>query len=164
MPDTVELSATLEDYLEAMARVIAEKGTARVRDIAEALSVHKSTVTAALRSLSEKGLVDYAPYEIATLTSKGEEVARRIVHRHEVIRSFLVQVLSVNEERAEANACRMEHDLDREVLERLHLFAEFVKRCPHCGQERLQAFQEYYERESTPPQDEGSALAPQEVE
>ena len=39
-------------------------------------------------------------------------------------------------------------DLDREVLERLRLFAEFVKRCPHCGQERLQAFREYYRRES----------------
>lgn len=148
MPDALELSAALEDYLEAMAQVIAEKGTARVRDIAAALSVHKSSVTGALRSLSEKGLVDYAPYEIATLTPEGQEVARRIVHRHEVIRHFLVEVLSVREELAEADACRMEHDLDREVLERLRLFAEFVKRCPHCGEERLQAFQEYYEREN----------------
>ena len=148
MPDIVELSATLEDYLEAMARVIAEKGTARVRDIAAALSVHKSTVTAALRALSEKGLVDYAPYEIATLTPQGQEVARRIARRHEVIRSFLVDVLSVDEDMAEANACRMEHDLDREVLERVRLFAEFVKCCPHCGMERLEAFQDYYRRET----------------
>jgi DtxR family Mn-dependent transcriptional regulator len=143
-----ELSAALEDYLEAMAQVIAERGTARVRDIATALSVHKSSVTGALRSLAEKGLVDYAPYEIATLTPKGQEIARRIAHRHEVIRGFLVGVLSVDEAMAEANACRMEHDLDREVLERLRLFAEFVNRCPHCGQERLQAFQQYYERET----------------
>jgi len=146
--DFVGLTATLEDYLQAMAQVIAEKGAARVRDIAVALSVHKSSVTGALRSLAEKGLVDYAPYEIATLTPEGEEVARRIAHRHEVIRTFLVEVLSVKAERAEANACLVEHDLDREVLERLRLFAEFVKRCPHCGRERLQAFQEYYERES----------------
>jgi len=148
MPDTVELSSTLEDYLETMARMIAEKGAARVRDIAAALSVHKSTVTGALRSLSEKGLVDYAPYEIATLTPKGQEVARRMAHRHKVIRNFLVEVLALDEQVAEASACRMEHDLDREVLERLRVFAEFVKRCPHCGWERLQAFQDYYERES----------------
>jgi len=148
MPDIAELSSTLEDYLEAMARVIAEKGMARVRDIAAALNVHKSTVTGALRSLCEKGLVDYAPYEIATLTAQGQEVARRIVRRHEVIRSFLVDVLSVDEDMAEANACRMEHDLDREVLERVRLFAEFVKRCPHCGKERLQTFRVYYRRES----------------
>ena len=148
MPETGELSAALEDYLEAMAQVIAEKGTARVRDIAAALSVHKSSVTGALRSLSVKGLVHYAPYEIATLTPKGQEVARRIARRHEVIRHFLVEVLSVGEDLAEANACRMEHALSREVLERVRLFAEFVKRCPHCGRERLQAFQGYYERES----------------
>ena len=148
MPDAMDLSATLEDYLAAMAQLVAEKGSARVRDMATALSVHKSSVTAALKALSEKGLVDYAPYEIATLTSQGQEVARRIAQRHEVIRSFLVDVLAVDEGMAEANACRLEHDLDREVLERVRLFAEFVKRCPHCGRERLQAVRDYYRRES----------------
>jgi DtxR family Mn-dependent transcriptional regulator len=149
MPDDLELSATLEDYLAAMARLIDEKGAARVRDMAAALSVHKSSVTAALKALSERGLVDYAPYEIATLTSRGEEVARRIVQRHEVIRSFLVDVLAVDDVLAESNACRLEHGLDREVLERVRLFAEFVNRCPHCGQERRQAFRDYCRRESS---------------
>jgi len=145
MADAPHLSSALEDYLEAMARVSAQKGAARVRDIAAALSVHKSSVTAALRALSQKGLVDYAPYEIATLTPQGQQVAERIARRHEVIRDFLVEVLSVDDDVAEANACRMEHDLDREVLERLRLFAEFVKHCPHCGKDRLEAFEEYYE-------------------
>jgi DtxR family Mn-dependent transcriptional regulator len=162
MAEPVELSATLEDYLETMRRVTAEKGAARVRDIAAALDVHKSTVTGALRSLSEKGLVDYAPYEIATLTPQGERIARRIARRHEVIRSFLMDVLSLDEDLAEANACRMEHGLDREVLERLRLFAEFVKRCPHCGQERLQAFRDYFEQEGNPPGDETPIPATQE--
>ena len=143
------LSATLEDYLEAMARLIDERGLARVRDIAAALSVHKSTVTTALRSLSEKGLVNYTPYEVATLTPQGREVAQRIADGHKVIRDFLVHVLSIDDGTADANACRMEHDLDREVLERLRQFAEFVKRCPHCGKERLQAFRRYYKREAT---------------
>lgn len=164
MPEDVELSAALEDYLRAMAQVIADKGTARVRDIAATLSVHKSTVTGALRNLSERGLVDYAPYEIATLTAKGEQVARRIARRHEVIRNFLLQVLSVSEDLAEAGACRMEHDLDRETLERLRLFAEFVKRCPHCGHERLQVFQDYYERQSSEPAAGGVASLTQEDE
>jgi len=162
MADGVGLSATLEDYLRAMAAVSAEKGSARVRDIAAALSVHKSTVTGALRSLAEKGMVNYAPYEIATLTPDGAKVARRVARRHGVIRTFLVETLCVDEEVAEASACSMEHDLDREVLERLRLFAEFLKRCPHCGQERLEAFQQYYERESARPQDAGVASLTQE--
>jgi Mn-dependent DtxR family transcriptional regulator len=42
----------------------------------------------------------------------------------------------------------MEHGLDKVVLDRLHLFAEFVKRCPHCGREQLRTFQESCERDS----------------
>ncbi|MFW6164527.1 MAG: metal-dependent transcriptional regulator [Planctomycetota bacterium] len=146
MAGSTALTAALENYLEVMARLTAERGMARVRDIAQALDVHKSTVTSALRSLADRGLVSYAPYEVAKLTPRGRAVARDIVDRHEVIRQFLVEVLSVDEAAADANACRMEHDLDRDVLERLRHFADFVRQCPHCGKERLEAFQQYYAR------------------
>jgi len=155
MAEAPALTATLEDYLGAIARLSAQKGSARVRDIAAALGVHKSTVTGALRSLAEKGLVNYAPYELATLTASGEQVARRMAGRYEVIRRFLVDVLALDEELAEAAACHMEHGLDRAVLGRLRLFAEFVARCPHCGRERLEAFRDYCERESAGPEGEG---------
>lgn len=143
MADALGLSATLENYLKAMAQLTAEKGLARVRDIADALAVHKSTVTAALRSLSERGLVDYAPYEVATLTPEGQLAADSVLERHEIIREFLVEVLFLDEGMAETSACRMEHDLDKEVLDRLQLFAEFMKQCPHCGEGRLHAFRTY---------------------
>ena len=142
------LSAALEVYLRVMARIQAQKGAARVRDMAAALAVHKSTVTGALRSLADKGLVRYAPYEIATLTPAGRRAAEDLTYRHVVIRSFLADVLSVPPAAAERNACRMEHALDKDVLERLGAFAEFVKHCPHCGRERVEAFRAYYGRRS----------------
>ena len=157
MADRQALSPTLESYPEAMARLVDEKGLAPARDIADVLSVHKSTVTAALKNLSEKGLVNYSPYEISTLTPRGRQIAQRIADRHDVIVGFLVEVLSVDEAMAQAAACRMEHDLDNEVLDRLRLFAEFVKRCPHCGKERLQAFEEYYERQSRTSEEQAQA-------
>jgi len=127
MSESAALSATLEDYLEAVSRLIAEKGRVRVLDIADALSVHKSTVTAALKSLTEKGLINYSPYESATLTAEGQEAANEIARRHEVVRRFLMDVLSLRKDVAEANACRMEHVLDKEVLDRLHLLCELVR-------------------------------------
>jgi len=127
------LSASLEDYIEAIARLIAEKGTARVRDIARALSVHKSTVTAALKGLSRRGLVNYSPYEVATLTPEGRRVANEIIQSHEVLRRFLADILLVDNEAANENACRMEHAVDQEVLDRLCLFTEFLKTCPLAG-------------------------------
>lgn len=145
MSDSHAVSAALEDYIEAIFHLIARKRVARVRDIAQALSVHKSTVTAALRSLSEKHLVNYAPYEAATLTPKGRRLAREVVRRHKVIRSFLSEMLLVEAGVAEENACRMEHVMDKDVLRRLSLFAEFVKECPRAGEDWLQRFGDFLE-------------------
>ena len=147
------LTPTLEDYLEAILRLVVEKGAARVRDIAKALSVDKSTVTTALHSLSEKGFVNYRPYKAPTLTSRGKKAAEDIVGRHKLIRRFLSQILLVSEDVADANACRMEHVLDKEVLERLSLFAEFVKECPRAGEDWLQMFGHYFEHGGVPQRD-----------
>lgn len=144
-PEAHALSATFEDYMEAISRLVAEKGAARVRDVARALSVHKSTVTAALKVLSDKDLVNYAPYEAATLTPRGKRIANEVARRHQVIQRFLSDVLLVPDDVAAANACRMEHVMDKEILRRLSRFAEFVKECPRAGEDWLRKFSDYYE-------------------
>lgn len=146
MTSSAPISTTGEDYLETICRLVGEKGVARVRDIAAALSVHKSTVSSSLKNLSEKGLVNYSPYEITTLTPQGREIAEDVVRRHEIIRDFFVQVLALGHDLADANACRAEHVLDAEVLERLASFARFVSECPSARQHCLKSFQTYYNR------------------
>jgi DtxR family Mn-dependent transcriptional regulator len=146
MTDPRAVSTCTEDYLEAILRLIAEKGAARVRDIANALSVHKSTVSWTLKNLAGKGLVNYSRYEITTLTTLGEKVAKDVVRRHEILRDFFVRVLALEGEVADANACRAEHILDAEVLERLAGFARFVSECPNARQHCLKNFQTYYNR------------------
>ena len=74
MPANLKVSASLEDYLEAIYHTVEAKGAARAKDIVMRLGVHNSSVTQALRSLSEKELINYAPYDVITLTDK----ARRI--------------------------------------------------------------------------------------
>jgi DtxR family Mn-dependent transcriptional regulator len=120
------ISASLENYLEAILTLVEEQGSARARDIARSVCVHKSTVTAALRSLSKKGLVHYSPYEVATLTPTGLEAASAITQKHRRIRRFLTDVLLLGERVAEDNACRMEHVMDAAVMERLGLFARLL--------------------------------------
>jgi len=140
MTATHTVSSTLEDYLEAILSLIEAKGEARVSDLAAELSVHKSTVTAALKALAEKGLLKYAPYETATLTVKGRGIARRVVHDHEVIRDFLRNILLVEEDAAEKNACRMEHVMDKAVLDRLVVFANSMKKCPQFAEQCLRLY------------------------
>jgi DtxR family transcriptional regulator, Mn-dependent transcriptional regulator len=134
------ISAAQEDYLEAILGLIQKKGVARVRDIADAMAVHKSTVTAALHGLSRKGLINYTPYEWATLTDDGTAAARRVTDKHTWIRRFLTDVLLVDDPVAERNACRMEHVMDREVIERLALFSQSVKTCARTGKDSFRSF------------------------
>jgi DtxR family transcriptional regulator, Mn-dependent transcriptional regulator len=141
--DASALSSEMEDYLETIAALFRANGQARVTDIAERLSVSKAGVTQALRSLAEKGLVDYRPYVSPTLTETGARVAERVQHRHDVLKRFLIKVLLIDPELAEANACRLEHAVDKSVLEHLAHFMDFVQRCPRGGAKWIRGY-EYY--------------------
>ncbi|MFC1836507.1 DtxR family transcriptional regulator [Thermodesulfobacteriota bacterium] len=125
-----KLTSAMEDYLEAIYHLEQEKRIARVRDIANRLHVKMSSVSSALKSLSSSGMISYDPHQYIILTDKGMEKAKEIVRRHETLKSFLTKVLSINEETAEENACRMEHHLEPDVMEKLVRFVEFVEMCP----------------------------------
>ena len=143
------VSATLEDYLETILTLDREKGAARVRDIAENLSVHKSTVSAMLKSLGEKGLISHAPYQVAQLTAEGRRIAEQVASDHSAIKTFLQDVLLLGDATAAENACRMEHVLDRRVVRRLTQFARFAQ----AGQsgDWLQHFSDFLAEESGQP-------------
>ena len=83
------LSGNLEDYLETILELQKDNTVARVKDIAKNLGVLSGTVTSALRTLSDKGLINYKPYSFITLTGKGEEIAKEVLRRHKVIKDFL---------------------------------------------------------------------------
>ena len=137
------LSASLEDYIKAIATISAEKQAARPKDISQRLDVNMSSVTGALRALADRGLVNYAPYEIVTLTNKGREVAREVVRKHEGIRDFLVKVLAVDEETAEKAACDMEHAVSPEVIDRFIRFLDYLEVCPRAGSSWAEEFGYY---------------------
>ena len=120
------ISASLEDYLEAIFWLVREQRVARSKDIAERMGVTKSSVTGALRQLTANGYINYDPYSFVTLTESGEELAEMIAHRHQVLADFLERVLGVEASAADANACRMEHAIDNDVLKRLIRFVKFL--------------------------------------
>jgi DtxR family Mn-dependent transcriptional regulator len=140
---SLQLSSSLEDYLEAIFQIVREKQAARAKDIADRLSVGRSSVTGALKALAEHELVNYAPYDIITLTGKGRTVAEEIVRKHEVLREFFVKVLSIEENEADAAACKLEHAISETVLQRFLEFVEFVERCPRGGTKWIKGFGYY---------------------
>lgn len=137
------LSRSLEDYLEAIYNLKIRTQVARVKDIAEAMGVKMPSVTEAIRSLASKGLVKHQPYENVELTDEGLDRARGIAHRHTAVKEFLVNVLGLDEERAESEACGIEHAIQPDTLDRLLSFAEFARACDDDRALRLEHFQHF---------------------
>lgn len=143
MTEAMQISASLEDYMEAIYHIVQEKQAAKPKDVAERLKVANSSVTGALKILAEKALINYAPYDIVTLTPAGKTYAADVVRRHEVLRDFLINVLAVDFKAADEAACRMEHATPKPILERLIQFAEFVQICPRGGEKWITGFRHY---------------------
>jgi DtxR family Mn-dependent transcriptional regulator len=146
------LSASLEDYLEAIYHIEDRKQAARAKDIAVSLDVRGASVTGALQALAKRKLINYAPYDVITLTSRGRHLARGVVSRHQVLHKFFVDVLDVDSEVAEKAACRMEHSLPRGIFERLIGFVEYLAEVPdEEGKKLIESFKsQWMEKENSP--------------
>ncbi|PID76863.1 MAG: DtxR family transcriptional regulator [Deltaproteobacteria bacterium] len=146
MKEKISLSASLEDYLEAIYHIIEKKLVARSKEIAARLGVSRASVTEALRTLSKKGLINYEPYEAITMTELGKEVAEEVVFKHESLKKFFIQVLDIDDETAESAACEIEHAAPSQVIDRMVSFTAFLKVCPRGGDEFIKGFAEFYEK------------------
>jgi len=140
MTELSDLSPNLEDYLEAIFVLESSEQKARAKDIADKLDVQRASVTGALHSLSQKGLINYTPYAAVTLTSEGFRIATKVVHRHKVLFEFLNTFLNVPADRAGTTACHMEHHIDDQTLECLIAFIQFIKSCPRTQGSWTEAF------------------------
>jgi Mn-dependent DtxR family transcriptional regulator len=116
--DTV-LREAGEDYLEAILKLEDTEQNVRSIDVAAELGVSRPSVNKALGVLKKAGMVDQQPYGRISLTSLGREKAHSVTARHEILRSFLVDVLGVDPVTADADACRMEHVVSEETMEKL---------------------------------------------
>ena len=140
------LSESLEDYLETILDLEREQKVARVKDIADKLGVLRGTVSGTLKTLAEKNLINYEPYSFITLTKEGARIAKEINRRHAVIKDFLQNVLLMDDQKADENACRMEHAMDKEAIDRLVQFIDYIQYCPRTGQDWIDAFVNYFTR------------------
>jgi len=127
------LSASLEDYIETIYHLVQQQQVARVKDIAMKLKVQNASVTGALQMLKKKELIHYAPYSYISLTEKGTEIAKNVIKKHSILRHFFVDVLIVDKKTAEENACRIEHFISNEILDKLADLTNFIKHCPKIG-------------------------------
>ena len=113
-----------EDYLEAILALEEDHKSVRLTDVALRLKVTKPSVNRAMKILQNDGYIHQESYGTIELTPKGRLKAAQVYRRHKVLTTFLGSILGVDDETAEAEACRMEHVLSSNTMERLAAFVE----------------------------------------
>ncbi len=123
-------TVAVEDYLEKIEQLIAQKGYARVVDIAEGLKISQASVTAMVQRLDAEGFIKYEKYRGMVLTSSGFEVARRIAHRHELLTDFL-RVLGISDEKIIYDDVEgMEHHISPETFRAIEALTRHLESNP----------------------------------
>ncbi len=112
-----------ENYLEAIYVLNLEKGNVRSIDVANELGFSKPSVSVAMKNFREAGYITTDENGFIRLTEKGEEIAKRVSERHEIIAKVLIR-LGVSKETAYSDSCKIEHDISEESFEKLKEFLQ----------------------------------------
>lgn len=128
---------SMEDYIEQIYILIKEKGYARVSDIAEALSVHPSSVTKMVQKLDKDEYLIYEKYRGFDLTSKGKKIGQRLVFRHDLLEQLL-RTIGVMEENIYDDVEGIEHHLSWNAIDRIGDLVQFFEE----DESRIEALRE----------------------
>ncbi|HSV31259.1 MAG TPA: metal-dependent transcriptional regulator [Atribacteraceae bacterium] len=141
----MSLTESLEDYLQVIYQEETEKGMARVKDVANKLSVRASSVIDAVHRLKEAGYVSHEKGNFIRLTQPGLRQAEKSFERNHIVYKFLDQVLGVNPENAKKLTCGIEHHMNREFFDALSALCLFFERHPEI-QEKYLRFRQSFEK------------------
>ncbi len=123
-------SSSVGDYVKAVWEV-SGTGAASTKDVAARLSVSSASVSNMFVRLREMGLVEYERYRGVSLTGRGREQALRLIRRHRLIETFLLQHLGYTWDEVHEEAERLEHAVSDGFTERLAELLGHPERDPH---------------------------------
>ncbi len=125
-----DFDTTTQEYVEIIYDIQKYKKVARVKDIAEKRGVTRSSVSTALNLLKKKGLITHESYGLIELTEKGNLLGKELEERHEIIKDFFLNILFLDPDIADENACKLEHHISSSALKSLVNFITFLKHHP----------------------------------
>ena len=119
----MKLHRSGEDYLKTILILRNTNGIVRSTDVASYLKISKASVSRAMKLLCEGGFLTMEEHKQLHLTELGASVAEEIYERHRILNELLISI-GVPAPVAEQDACRIEHVISRETLEKVKAFSE----------------------------------------
>ncbi len=127
--ENTQVTAAMEDYLEMICRLSADKAPVRINDLARHLNVRPSSASKMAANLQELGLIDFPKYGLITLTDKGIDTGEYLLYRHNLLNDFFCQINHSLDELEQVE--KVEHFLTPRTVENIRLFME-----KYCKTER----------------------------
>ncbi|MCK9224627.1 MAG: metal-dependent transcriptional regulator [Candidatus Muirbacterium halophilum] len=140
----MNLSKSLEDYLESIYVIMLEDDTVRLKKLAKKMNVKAPSALGAVRTLEKDNFVIHEKYGCIKLTQKGEDIARSIYIKHRIIYTFLNEILGLDKTNSEIEACNIEHHLSDETIDRFVKFTNFLKKSITESEFSLKEFHNHY--------------------
>ena len=105
-----------ENYLETILVLTKKNGSVRSIDIADAMQFTKASVSRAMSILKRDNYIIMHPDGSILLTKEGQKNATAVYDRHVTLTRYINEVLDVDVEIAEKDACRIEHIISPETF------------------------------------------------
>lgn len=118
----MKLTNSQEEYLKTIYILEKNEEKVRVTDIAQKLKITKPSVNRGIKTLKEMGLIEYEAYGDIVFTYEGEELAKEIIKRHDIMKIFLTDILEINEKQAEEEAKSMKHAISENTTRKLEKY------------------------------------------
>ena len=116
------MNESSENYLESILILEQRNPSVRMSDIAAMLHVSKPSVNKAMGVLKDAGYIHQEVYGTIHLTKSGRHYAQKVYSRHVLFKRFLMEVLEIDEQTAEEDACHMEHCVSDATMDKLRIF------------------------------------------
>jgi DtxR family transcriptional regulator, Mn-dependent transcriptional regulator len=124
-------SESVEEYVEGIFRLQREVDRVSTGEVATYMCVSPGSASTMLKKLAELGLAEHEPYQGIRLTAFGEKVAKQLTRAHRILERFLVDHLELPWDDVHELACKLEHYISEDIIDRIDEKLGHPRTCPH---------------------------------
>lgn len=135
--ETNKLTASMEDYLEMICRILINTDVVRINELAEKLHVKPSSASKMVSNLKEAGYIDFEKYGYIVATKKGIEIGRYLLHRHDVLHKFLCMLNNTDNELDQVE--KIEHFLNKSTIKNLEKLTKELTKTEKSSETKTQS-------------------------
>jgi len=116
------LTHSAAHYLMTIKELLEANGYARVTDVAKQLNITRGSCSISLKALKKRGFVAEDSNRFLRLSPEGLRLAEMVERNDELLEKFFRDVLGMDPDQAEVDACKIEHLLSIEASIQLENF------------------------------------------